>query len=320
MQNLLLASLLASLTSLAPTVAAQQATPSQEPTEEGILAYYRPVHYDVDELLRIASDLFGRDWFPEGRTQVFNMRRLGDQILIFDRAEEVKSILAKLQAIEANAAERSRQEELQELEIRPRFVDLRTIHDLLKSARRRVLWKGNPSDSVVLLEERGVVLLREAPERLVALADAIRRVDVPPLQVRLRLQLLAPAIEGQAPLELSEELARELEAVLPGMRFQRVGMAVLESAIGSDRPIKARLGWWEARSFEAQIVPSAFDLETGTLSTRSCSLYGQFHGPEGDEREEFFSTSAVLRGGELTVLGATGRTPVFLVIEVERMS
>lgn len=59
----------------------------------------------------------------------------------------------------------------------------------------------------------------------------------------------------------------------------------------------------------------AFDTRTGSMTVRQCALLKQHKelvgvpgGIKTETRQEaVFSTSAVLRGGEYTVLGSTGR-------------
>ena len=68
----------------------------------------------------------------------------------------------------------------------------------------------------------------------------------------------------------------------------------------------------------------AFDAHTGSMTVRECSLVKQHKehvGVPGGivteiRTEEVFSTSVVLRGGEYTVLGATGREPIFVVLKL----
>lgn len=317
MQTLLRASLCAALVPL--TSLAQEPEPASAPltvsAQELVLAYYRPLHHEAEELARVAGDLFGRQfWVREhggmgGSTPVQNIRLLGDQVLVYDLRANTERILAGLREVDARAGEHGELAEvLQEAEVRPRFVRLETIDELLRPSRRKILWEGQQANNYVLLDERGIVLLRDTEERLAALLAAIAAIDVPPPQVRVRFQLLELVPEGAGGEELPEPLARALAELLPGNRFRRVGTAVLETAVLASTVLKARLG-----SYDAEIVPNAYDRESGTLSTRSCSLYSRGQGVV----EQMFQTSVVLHGGELTVLGATGASTVFLVVEVE---
>jgi hypothetical protein len=277
-----------------------------------VLKYYRPLHNDVDDLADVAGDLFGRQfWLRENggagvSAPVGNIRVLGDHVLVYDLPANVERILAGLREMDAQPASPAEGAgAVQEAEYRPRFVHLQTIDELLFPLSQEVILRGQSTRNYVLLEERGVVLLRDTPERLAAMRAAIAAVDVPPPQVRVRFQILRQVPGTTEGEELPEALARALDALLPHGRFQRVGMAVLESAVLPDTVLRARV----SEEHEVKLVVRAYDAETGSLSTSSCELFL--------DGEQMFQTSVVLRGGEQTILAASGGLTDFLVVDVE---
>ena len=283
--------------------------------DELVLKYYRPVYDDVDELESVAGDLFGRQfWLRENggagvSDPIENMRLLGNRILVYDVAANVERILAGLKEMDAPGEPAQGAVAVQEVEYRPRFVHLETIHELLRPSEHQVILYGQPTRNYVVLEERGVVLMRDTPERLAAMRAAIAAVDVPPPRVRLRFQILRQVSGSTEGEQLPDELARALAALLPHGRFERVGTAVLESAVLPDTALRAQV----SEEHEVQLVVRAFDVETGTLSTSSCELFMTLDG----DRKQMFQASPMLRGGERTILGASGGLTDFLVIDVE---
>lgn len=310
-----LPSLLASsLLALLPAAqdAARPETNPVVPVEELVIGDFTPERASAQELEPLARELFGRQIVVREASApphaVWNLWRLDERIVAYDRPADVARILARLAELDAGAP-REPEPALASAQVRPRFVHLDALERLLRASRRKVRWEGELAESYVLFPEQNAALLRETPERLRELLAAIAAIDVPPPRLRLRMQLLARAPEGAAGDALEPALLDALRALAPGASFQRIGAAVLESAVLPDTVLEARLG---ARH-EVELLPQAWDAETGTLSTRRCGL--DLSGPEGAEQQ--FRTSVVLHAGRPTVLAAGGALPVYLVLEIE---
>ena len=296
---------------LAPAVSAQEerGLPVLS-TENLVISHYEPQNVDAEELLMVANRLIGRTFYVKERggaaaAPVTNLQLLGYSLLVYDERESVDSILQSLRSLDgAERGEGVDERKYVTREYRPRFLHLGTVKHVLRDG----------STDFSIIEERSLVILRGWADDLEESLALLRSIDVPRPEIRLQCFLLVPAKTGDTSAQLPEGLAQELKTLVPQYEFRRDGFALLHTSVAPTSRVRALLGGSGQADYELSFKPTAFDSESSSLSVEDCSLVRSY-GP--DHRETVFSTSMVMRGGEYTVLGASGSEPVFVVVRIE---
>ncbi len=295
---------------LAPRAAAQERLvnrPVEEPGLVGlaelVLEQYAVKNVDPEELATLATALIGRQFRVKENPAVpiLNLRQLGRSIVVYDTKPQVERTLAFLAKLDpAGTPDTDVKTIFESIEYRPRFVSLDTAQSTAKSILVEVS----------LVEERGLLMLRGSREALERTRALLARIDVPEKQVLLTLQLIDVG-ESARGLTLPRELNDNLQRLLPEVAFAQVGMAMLQTSVRASIPVSVEIESTGKR-YRFSFLPVAYDEASGSLSVAHCTLIEQLDGGP----RELFSTSTVLRGGEYTVLAATGATPRLLVVRV----
>jgi len=273
---------------------------------ELVLRYHEVEHRDSRELLQVSAALLSRDIYVRERggfhaDPVTNMRVLGDSIVVYDVEPEVLRILAKLEELDRPLQDES--PPMQTLNYVPRHLSPDTLQRSLEGV--------NVLSTIV--QERNMLLVRGGPGELLEARHRLASVDAPPTEVRLTFYVLeavgAEELERSDP-RLPAELVSNLEGLLPQHRFRRSGFGLLLTAVGAGPERSVELGSGAVLTLR----PVAFEPEGGALTVDDCRFVVQ--GPSG--ARQLFRTSAVLAGGEYTVIGASGsQAPVFVAIRVD---
>ncbi|MSR63977.1 MAG: hypothetical protein EXS08_16255 [Planctomycetes bacterium] len=268
-----------------------------------VLDQYAVKNVDAEELFALADSLAGRQYYLKERggvdtSPVDSLRMLGDSIVLYDTKAEVarvKELLARLDVVREVGTSA-----FQASEYRPRFLALDTVARAI----------GSRVDSYDVLEERGLLVLKGQHADVEEALAFLKRIDVPEKQVLLTCQLVEVGGAQQGPA-LAKDLLDNLQRLLPQTQFSQAGMAMLKTSVGSSEQISLQIDT-AVLSYSLSFTPVAFDEGSGSLTITDCSLVEQNPG----YRRELFRTGTVLRGGEYTVLAATGATPKLLVVRV----
>jgi hypothetical protein len=290
--------LLAAQTASAPPQAQEEVVVL--PQSELVLDQYRVQHVDPKQLYELAEKLVGRHYYvrEHGGTSsnaLGSLRRLADTIVLYDtkaQIERARELLARLDVARPETDRRS-------VEYRPRFVSLETVKDAVRELV-----------DLSLVQERSLVVLHDSAARADAALAVLKRIDVPEKQVLLTCQLIEVGGGPQGPA-LPKELVDNLQKLLPQSQFAQVGMAMLKTSVGGRKSIALHIDA-AGTSYQLAFTPVSFDEASAALTIENCTLIEQ---DEGEPRE-LFRTNTVLRGGEYTVLAATGATPRMLVVRV----
>jgi hypothetical protein len=287
-------------------IGAQAQPPQEQPVgvplvslSEIVLDQYPVEHVDADDLFQLANSMVGRTYFvKESNAKISGLRQLGRTIVLYDTKEQVqraRELLARLD----KAREDSSSSPRKVLEYRPRFVSLNTaaaaVGELVNFS---------------LVKERGMLVLHDDAEDVESALALLQRIDVAEKQVLLTCQLLEVGGERQGP-PLPRELVDNLLKLLPESAFTQVGMAMLKTSVGGQEPLSIVIDANDA-IYRFSALPVAFDESTGSLTVSDCSLIEEIF----PHPRQLFLTNTVLRGGEYTVLAATGATPRLLVVRV----
>jgi hypothetical protein len=271
---------------------------------ELVLERYEVRHVDPSELFTLAQSQIARAYLlkENGPTSkpVSNTQLLGRAIVLYDTPSEVKRVRELLARIDVPRGDRN---ETQTVEYKPRFLSLSAVRDALDGVAEHGVVK-----------ERGLVVMNDGQREIDAALALLARIDVPEKQVLLTCQLVDVDEAAKGPA-LAPELADNLQKLLPGSRYTRAGLAMLKTSVSSASSVSVELETTGKR-YRLAFLPIAFDEATGSLTVAQCSLSEERSTPNGPELRELFKTNAVLRGGEYTVLAATGATPRLLVLRV----
>ncbi|NOT30926.1 MAG: hypothetical protein HOP15_10810 [Planctomycetes bacterium] len=302
----LLALLLLSLPS-----AAQQPLPSGAQTPDGlallslselVLDRYPVQHVSANDLANLARTLIGREYYVKengatGSKPVSSLRLLGNTIVLYDTKEQVQRARELLARLDATHEEDVRS--YKAVEYRPRFVSLKTATNAVENLV-----------DLSVVPDRGLIVMTDDQGDIDAALALLARIDVAEKQVLLTCQLIEVGDSAHG-LALPRDLTDNLQKLLPGSAFTQVGMAMLKTSVSSQSPVSVQIES-PGKRYQLSFIPVAFDQATSTLTISECSLTeAAEQGPRS-----LFTTNTVLRGGEYTVLAATGATPRLLVVRV----
>ena len=166
----------------------------------------------------------------------------------------------------------------------------------------------------------------DTADEVFASADLIVKVKEPQPAERARLRegqvlftcYLLEASQGGASEGVPQELVTHLGKLLDGLSFRSIGFAMLRSGVSPGRPISLSVDSAQNVRFELKFEPIAFDPASGTVSVQRCSVFMTERTAAGGPNS-MLTTDTVFRGGEYTVLGATGQAskPVFFVVHTK---
>ena len=279
--------------------AQERAGPPVLSLSEIVLDQYSVQNVDPDELFDLAEQMVGRSYYVKehGGHALSSLRLLGTKIVLYDTQEQVKrarELLARLD--EPRETTRSI---WKSVEYRPRFVSLKTVMNAIDDL---VGYSSVP--------ERGLVVMNDDAKSVDSALAVLNRIDVPSKQVFLTCHLVEVGGTPQGPLP--KELVDNLQRLLPQSQFTQTGLAMLKTSVGAENKISLSIES-PTESFRLDLTPVAFDEGSASLTVEDCRFTEIIDGAEG---RELFNTNTVLRGGEYTVLAATGPAPKLLVLRV----
>jgi len=283
------------------------------------LSHFSPKHAQVYELHRIASQLCGRSFFVVergglGSQPVPNLLLLGDQLVLYDSAQYVarlRDTLARLDEQVGGADERA--VAYVSAQYAPKNLSLDSALGALSSFARN-LDDGNANLAAV--PERRTLILRDYAERVAEMTKVLERLDVPEPQVQITCYLLQGKRGEPDTSTAPTELVTNLERLLPDLGFSSVGFGMLQSGVVPNRVVELGVEGADGLRFDVRFQPVAYDPSTGSMTVQRCQVELFDVSAPNRATKSVLSTDTVFRGGEYTVLGATGQSPIFIVIHV----
>lgn len=297
------------------------------PGEELMIAYYTPRTMRAQTLAKLAEELFGKRVYVQkrsipgqdgGASWVDHFLVVDDTILIRDGNDRVLTIRAELERLEESLhpPEEPRavrtDAELVDFQYEPRHVSTSTLQ-LALARFNRSMNVGPPRGqsgpyvqamTITSLPERNLLLVHDTPEQVEAIKAFIAGIDQPTPQVTITYFVVIgysePPVTGlrAAPAEL----AQNLERLVPAKHYHMELSGVLRSSVSGKMVVEDA-----SRPMQIGLEPASFSMQDGVLTLESCRF---------EYQKRAFSTSATLRKGEYTVLGAAGEQPVFLVLRL----
>ena len=292
------------------------------------LRSFEPRNVGAEELYRIAERTIGRQFFVSerggrGASPVDNLSLLANRIVMLDEPAYLVRIQGALELLDRPSAAGGAGD-LVVREYTPRYVSLDAALGALQPFERRVSAKGaGPSSNLSFIRERHQIVIRDTDEQIRQMSELLARVDVPEPQALLACYLVQadPAGTGAG---LPADLLANLGKIVPQFRFRSLGFAMLQTSIAPGRHLRLHIEGGPDVGFDLEFTAVAYDPATQSLSVGDCRLERDQYrtvvreGVSATERtsRELFSTHAAFRGGQYTVLGATGAEPVFLVVHL----
>lgn len=277
--------------------------------------FFTPQHTDIDELLRVARLLYSRSFQVVERggydsQPVQNLQQLGDSLLVYDRREELPTLLSALALLDRPRVE----DEPAELAVTvvtwsPGFVSLNSARAALAPLFRNVPLSDDYGytevANVSILTQQNALVLRDSQTQVEQMLTLLNSLDKPDPQ----LTLSAMVIQGHRSAEdatgpmAPEEISSQLSRLVPYEHFS-VGARGLVRSSARSPSIEVNMD----REHKLEMLPAAYDSKSGTLTARI-----RFQGLGGFEVE----TQTSLLPGENVVLGAVGQVPTFVVLRIE---
>jgi len=284
------------------------------------IVQYQPEHADVYELEELVFEMVGREFYVVerggyGSSPVANVRVLGSGLILYDEPAQLERMQAALKELDRprEAEPEPQREPLEVMHYVPRFLSLDAISVALKSFQREVDDGDAYIDNFSRSRERSLFVVRETPERMGEIRGVLERIDVPAPQIVVTCRLVRGE-PGDEDAGVPDELLKHLKTLLPQMGFRAAGFSMLQTSVDPGQHYKLGLQDDRGAAYELSFAPVAYDGKTHSLSVAQCRL------EDVEEDRTLFTTATILRGGEYTVLGATGAQPLFAVVRIQPVS
>ncbi|MSR47389.1 MAG: hypothetical protein EXS13_10045 [Planctomycetes bacterium] len=329
------------------------------------IAVYSPKLLTAGELFGIANQLFGEqldvqlliDGELSNSFQVQHFMLFGQGLMVRDSRANCAAIMKQLGQLEqstidrevaeqADAQERAEAERaanaalkleytrtvanqrssLLRAEIRPRFVSLATLRDVLTpferfinqdSAREGDLLLSN----ITIVEQANVILVHDDSDRIDEMTSLAALVD------RARPQLNVSAVVLQVGGDatsagVSGDLVGALGRLGMGTSFKLLSTGALRCAVQSKLFCQLGTEAIDGSHWNLTFLPEACDAESGCVSLSQCKFSTQLAGTptSGGNKPgatQTFETSVTLALGEWVVLGAIGAQPTLIALRVD---
>ena len=309
---------LIALAALCPLAAAQEAGFGDDDNgipvlsvDEIALSHYAVQYVSPYELYELAHSMVGREYHLKERGGIYspsidNLSVLGQQVVIYDTPAYAKRVLDMLSALDRVPEETPEPvEEYVTAHLTPNYVSLETYERALRPYMRELPSGWNNLSEV---RERRTLVVRDTVERIAEMKQVVAGIDVPDRQVLVTCYLLRGRPGASAAGLAPKELTANLERLLPDLGFELLGFSMLQAGMASDRTVKLGIQSSEGGEFGLSFQPVAYDEASGSITARRCEVMAG--------NQVLLSTDTVLRGDQYTVLGATGREPLFFVVHV----
>lgn len=301
---------------------------------EVMLSYYRTrVH--VGQVTSALSDVYDSLIVVDDGSSPQQLTRWlpvdDHMLLIRDTAEHAREIIEMVRKLEdlleppKSDATEPPWERLTQIEYRPRALSADATRRAL-APYQRSLTLPPPADgsstwikteTIHVVPERNVLVIRDLPERLDEIRAFLARIDVPAAQVDVACWIVRGKEGGASSKSLPQDLVTDLARIVPSQSFELAASSRLRASISE--PMKLESGLADRSTYALTLVPAAFDEQRGELSLSSFT-FEHVIPPRGDDAapsSNGFQGGATLRANEYTVLGAVGENPLYVVLSVQ---
>ena len=172
--------------------------------------------------------------------------------------------------------------------------------------------------NVSLMGERGLIVIRDYPERAQQIVDTLERIDQPIPQTMLVCQVIRGS--NREPEDgdqmASEEVASQLTQILPHKYYTVSGAGMLRANVTAGAKLELFMDYTNSSAWQyhLRMRVGSYDAKQGALNLEDCELSNN-HLMDGTRRP-LFLTSTTIYSGEYAVIGVTGAEPLFLVVQL----
>ena len=314
----------------------------QLPTIDELTAVaFTPRHLNGTQIYNAAIGMYGRNILvrvARGTEDFSRFILVGHSLIVRDTSDRALEIVNELRALEDEIAtaegvgQRQNGELLVSREYAPRYVDAEALFDALGPLRRALSTK----DGVVVTENVSVFAgqalhVHDTRERVAEIMAFLERLDKPAAQASIAVLVIAGNNSGSSSAELPAELVENLAKLVPMSGFELLSTGLLRGSVR--KPMELATEFGDSQTYRVGLLPEAFDAAQGEIALREFTFGYESPRTEATEtpdgavveqrrrgtRRQSFSTSATLRDGEYTVLGAVGSDPIFVVLRMHVM-
>ena len=172
---------------------------------------------------------------------------------------------------------------------------------------------GSRANNITLVDESGVLILRDTQERVDVIWAALERLDQPAPQVMFTCYVVQGSTDEQA-TSVDPELHQQLMQILPYKNFELKAIGLMRGAAVAGAKMQLDMESPDASlQYKLRMQVGAFDIEAGALNLEECR-FSTFDQQQGNR--DLFSTSTTVYRDEYAVLGVTGAVPLFLVVQI----
>lgn len=289
--------------------------------------YYTPQLAPARDLARVVSDLFegGSVGIVVGQQEIPpTLLTYGKSIVVRYRDDKIGELVTLLKRLDEqwSGEEGTRRDtDIVTLEYRARHVMLNSLSRALVPFTHPIFVSDGTAQYQVqnlsYLEERGLIVVRGPMEEVVQIEAVLKRIDVPQPQVTVTCHLVRGQMKATAEQLLPAELTQNLKQLVPFEGFESLALGILRSDALTE--MQLTVDYSPGEQFQLQLRPRAFDPESRSLTFDQCA-FSLLRGEDEHRSQQRFTTSATIRTGEYTVLGAVGAEPIFVVLHVSLLS
>lgn len=290
------------------------------------ISHFTPKRADVNELNAVVSRMAGRTLYviADGViSRAPNLSTLGNSIVVYDTKEASARIHEALNRLDEISGGTGPSAPLFSEEIVPKFIGLQDLSGALNSYMRRVSvtdpnGRRDEFQNISLLQQRGVVVVRDTQENLIEIKRLVARLDVAVPQVLVTCHLVQGSKEEKSATGLSPDLVDNLMKLVPYRSFELLGTGMIRTAAKGDRPVELSMNVNDTTDCRMQIRPSGWnpDEQVLILDDIGMTIDRMPTAGGGPARRQTFQTRTNLKAGEFTVVGAFGGQPIFVVLTV----
>lgn len=282
---------------------------------EFALVRFAPKTGSARELYDVAYQFYGR------RAQIKNGKRgqvsthstiqlMGDSIVIYETKDARERILTALTALDKESADTSSSEpapSLKVVEYRPKNVPMNSLLTALEPFHVALVHGGRTFRNITSVNEQGLLILRDYPERVSQMLDLVTSVDKPSPQMLVSAFLVAGSDEVESE-GLPKVLVDDLSSLLGVKGLTKYASGVVRASTSPDTKISLAMRTKNGETTRLDFTIGAFDAAKGSLTFETCEFVFS--------NAPAFKTRTSVGKDQFVVLGASGSDPAYVVLHI----
>jgi len=286
-----------------------------------VIRTYHPQYVDTIEFYTLAEELYSRQIRVDENWHA-NLRLTEDRgILIYEELDKADLLVERLTTLDESQKIESKKS-LMVTEYQPRFVSPEGLFDGIQSFKSFIpeSYQGTTTSipNISFMRERGLLIIRDYPERAKKILETLERIDQPVPQTMMVCQVIQGSNRKPSDGEpmASAEIASQLTQILPYEYYTISGAGMLRANVTAGAKLELYMddtysATWQYR---LRMRVGSYDAKQGALNLEDCEL-SKKNQSKGEQRP-LFLTSTTIYQGEYAVIGVTGAEPLYLVVQL----